>query len=79
MARKVFYETLYEKFSETLLFLRPTIVVREGRIKILRKFYFLVRNSLLDMSASTLAMKLKFERDKFGKSTVCNLQTKIRF
>ena len=50
-----------------------------GGVQILRKFYFLVRDSLLEMSASSLAMNLKFKRNKFGKRTVCNWQTKIRF
>ena len=41
--------------------------------------YFLVCNSLLEMSASTQTMNLKFGRYRFGKITVDSLQTKICF
>ena len=34
---------------------------------------------LLEMSASTHAIKLKFGHNEFGKRTVYNLQTRIRF
>ena len=39
--------------------------------------YFLESNSLLNISTSAEAMKLKFECDKFGKRTVSNLQTRM--
>lgn len=39
----------------------------------------LVCNSLFETAASSPAMKLRFGSNKFGKSAVCNLQTRIFF
>ena len=41
--------------------------------------HFLLSNFLIEMSTFTSAMKLSFGRNRFGKRTMYNLQTKIHF
>ena len=41
--------------------------------------YRLLRNSFFEISASTLAIKLRFGGNEFGRKIVRKLETRIRF